>query len=121
MRFVSVPVPEEHVEAALEVALRLIEQGRLSEIKEAMEKSMAPGSQTFERALVDLVRSKRVTKEDALAQSDSPTNLHWLINNAPSNANEPSASSQPPSLLAFDKDTADGASFQEFTLHVDDN
>ena len=28
MRFVSVPVPEEHVEAALEIALRLIEQGR---------------------------------------------------------------------------------------------
>lgn len=28
MRYVSVPVPEEHVEAALEIALRMIEQGR---------------------------------------------------------------------------------------------
>lgn len=28
MRFVSVPVPEEHVEAALEIVLRMIEEGR---------------------------------------------------------------------------------------------
>lgn len=59
----------------------LIEQARLSEVKEAMEKSMAPGSQTFERALVELVRAKKVAKEDALAQSDSPTNLLWLLEN----------------------------------------
>jgi len=59
----------------------LIEQGRLTEVREAMEKSMAPGSQTFEGALVDLIRAGKVTREDALAQSDSPTNLLWLLEN----------------------------------------
>ena len=59
----------------------LIEQGRLTEIREAMDKSMAPGSQTFERALVELIRAGTVTREDALAQSDSPTNLLWLLEN----------------------------------------
>lgn len=59
----------------------LIEQGRLTEIREAMEKSLAPGSQTFERALVALIRAGRVSREDALAQSDSPTNLLWLLEN----------------------------------------
>ena len=47
------------------------------------------------RALVDLVRSKRVTKEDALAQSDSPTNLLWLLENTEDASVEPAA---PPPL-----------------------
>ena len=59
----------------------LIEQGRIGEVREAMEKSLSPGSQTFERALVALVRSKKVTLDDALAQADSPTNLLWLLEN----------------------------------------
>ena len=99
----------------------LIERGDINEVKQAMEQSLAPGCQTFEQHLYELYSDRVISLEEALANADSPTNLHWLINNAPSNANEPSASSQPPSLLAFDKDTADGASFQEFTLHVDDN
>jgi twitching motility protein PilU len=99
----------------------LIEQGRLSEIKEAMEKSMAPGSQTFERALVDLVRSGRVSKEDALAQADSPTNLLWLLENTEGgNAADPSA----PALNARPPDPKpetrpqDGPSFAEFMLNI---
>jgi len=97
----------------------LIEQGRLSEIKEAMEKSMAPGSQTFERALVDLVRSRRVTREDALAQSDSPTNLLWLLENtaeAPGAQPPPAPRAEPaPSAPAK---PADGPSFSEFMLNI---
>jgi twitching motility protein PilU len=60
----------------------LIEQGRLTEVKEAMEKSLAQGSQTFEQDLVRMVREKRIAREDALANSDSPTNLLWLLENA---------------------------------------
>jgi twitching motility protein PilU len=60
----------------------LIEQGRLPEIKEAVEKSMAPGSQSFDQALVKLVNDKRITREDALANADSPTQLLWLMENA---------------------------------------
>ena len=99
----------------------LIERGDINEVKQAMEQSLAPGCQTFEQHLYELYSDRVISLEEALANADSPTNLHWLINNAPSNANEPSASSPSPNLLAFDKDAAEGASFQEFTLHVDDN
>ena len=98
----------------------LIEQGRLSEIKEAMEKSMAPGSQTFERALVELVRTKRVSKEDALAQSDSPTNLLWLLENTDDVA-APLSSQLPSNVEAntpTDKKPADGPTFSEFMLNI---
>jgi twitching motility protein PilU len=98
----------------------LIEQGRLSEIKEAMEKSMAPGSQTFERALVELVRTKRVSKEDALAQSDSPTNLLWLLENT-DDVSAPLSSPLPSNVEAntpTDKKPADGPTFSEFMLNI---
>ncbi len=60
----------------------LIKNGELTQVKEAMEQSMAPGSQTFEKALFDLYSAGRVTLDEALASSDSPTNLRWLIDNA---------------------------------------
>jgi twitching motility protein PilU len=61
----------------------LIKAGDLSQIKDAMEQSLAPGSQTFEQALFQHIMSGKVSIEEAMANSDSPTNLHWLINNAP--------------------------------------
>jgi twitching motility protein PilU len=60
----------------------LIRNGEIAEIKDAMEQSLAPGSQTFEQALFDLYAAGRVSLDEALANSDSPTNLHWLISNA---------------------------------------
>ena len=62
----------------------LIRNGEMNQIKDAMEQSLAPGSQTFEQALYTLYRNDEITLENALAHSDSPTNLHWLINNASS-------------------------------------
>ena len=59
----------------------LIKNGAINEIKDAMEQSLAPGSQTFEQSLFHLYSSGQITLEDALASSDSPTNLHWLIYN----------------------------------------
>jgi twitching motility protein PilU len=59
----------------------LIEQGQLTEVKDAMEKSLAPGSQTFEQALVRLVRARVISREDAISNADSPTNLLWLLEN----------------------------------------
>ena len=73
----------------------LIKKGEMGEIKDAMEQSLAPGSQTFEQALYNLYRDGQITLEDALASSDSPTNLHWLINNGGQNpAPEASRSSE---------------------------
>jgi len=80
----------------------LIRKGEMGEIKDAMEKSMAPGSQTFEQALYRLYASDQITLEDALANADSATNLHWLINNAgkaparpPAGSSEPTATPAP--------------------------
>ena len=60
----------------------LIEKGEVNEIKDAMEKSMAPGSQTFEQALFKLFVDGHITQEEAMANADSPTNMLWLINQA---------------------------------------
>jgi len=60
----------------------LIKDGEMGEIKDAMEQSLAPGSQTFEQALYALYSQGTITLDEALANSDSATNLHWLINNA---------------------------------------
>jgi twitching motility protein PilU len=60
----------------------LIEKGEVGEIKEAMEKSMSPGSQTFEQDLFRLVRQNKVSTDEALANADSATNLGLLLGNS---------------------------------------
>jgi twitching motility protein PilU len=60
----------------------MIEKGDFSGVKEAMEKSMAPGSQTFEDDLARLIREKTITREEGLAFADSQTNLIWRLDNA---------------------------------------
>lgn len=60
----------------------LIKDGDISQVKDAMEQSMSPGSQTFEQALFHLYSTGQITMDEAMANSDSPSNLHWLINNA---------------------------------------
>jgi twitching motility protein PilU len=60
----------------------LIKNGEIDQIKDAMEQSLAPGSQKFEQSLFKLYTAGRVSLEEAMTNADSPTNLHWLINNA---------------------------------------
>jgi twitching motility protein PilU len=98
----------------------LIEKGELNGIKEAMEQSLAPGSQTFEQDLHRLYKEKVITLDEALANADSPTNLSWLINNeqiqSPAKATKaPTLNSALPDL----EESASGASFAEFTLNMD--
>ena len=86
--------------AAVEVLLNtrniseLIEKGEISEIKDALEKSLAPGSQTFEQALFNLFIQGRITQEEAMANADSATNMLWMINQA--TAGEISGQALPP-------------------------
>ena len=58
----------------------LIKNGEITQIKEAMEQSLYPGSQTFEQALCRLYLDGVIAYEEALTGSDSPTNLAWLVN-----------------------------------------
>jgi twitching motility protein PilU len=63
----------------------LIKTGEFSQIKEAMEQSLYPGSQTFEQALCRLYLDRVISYDEAMTASDSPTNLAWQINqNSPS-------------------------------------
>src|SRR5438034_1379746 len=72
----------------------LIEKGEINEIKEALEKSMSPGSQTFEQALFKLFMDGKITQEEAMANADSATNMLWLINQA--TAGDITSASKPP-------------------------
>jgi twitching motility protein PilU len=86
----------------------LIEQGDISGVKEAMEKSLAEGSQTFDVALAKLITDGTITREEGLAFSDSPTNLLWRLDNetAP-------ISRQPPK-----PEESDSSMFTEIILDV---
>ena len=59
----------------------LIEKGDFSGVREAMEKSMAEGSQTFEEDLARLILENRIDRKEGLAFADSPTNLMWRLQN----------------------------------------
>lgn len=58
----------------------LILNGRLSEIKEAMEQSGAKGMQSFDMALYELYKNEHISLEEALSNADSRTNLEARIN-----------------------------------------
>ena len=59
----------------------LIEKGELDAIRDAIEKSLSPGSQTFEQALIKLIHSGLISHEDGLQNADSATNLQWMLDN----------------------------------------
>jgi twitching motility protein PilU len=58
----------------------LVKAGEIAQIKEAMEQSLYPGSQTFEQSLCRLYLDRQISYDEAMSASDSPTNLAWLIN-----------------------------------------
>lgn len=70
---------------ALEILLNhglirsLIQEGRIKEIKEYIEKGRDEGMQTFDQALIDLYAAGHITEEIALAESDNPANLRLAI------------------------------------------
>ncbi|MCF8198729.1 MAG: PilT/PilU family type 4a pilus ATPase [Sulfuritalea sp.] len=100
----------------------LIDKGDLNEIKDAMEKSMVPGSQTFEQCLFTLYKKGTITLEEALNNADSANNLQQVINNAA----DPDAAAKADKPAEPDKDTAPDysksvapGSFSDFKLNMD--
>jgi twitching motility protein PilU len=74
-------VPAVEVMLNTKLVSELIEQGDFSGVKEAMEKSLAEGSQTFEQDLARLITTDMITRDEGLAYADSPTNLMWRLQN----------------------------------------
>jgi len=70
---------------ALEVLLNrglvksLIEEGRVKEIRETMEKNRVEGMCTFEQALLELYMKGEISEEVAVSESDNPANLRLQI------------------------------------------
>ena len=91
----------------------LIQKADFSGVREAMEKSLAVGSQSFEQDLARLVRDGLVSRNEAMAHADSPNNLLWRLQNdtqAPKGQQNQADSSE--------EDQSDHATFTEFTLDV---
>ncbi|NDP61647.1 PilT/PilU family type 4a pilus ATPase [Polaromonas sp.] len=74
-------IPAVEVMLNTKLVADLIEKGDFSGVKEAMEKSMAEGSQTFEQHIAKLITDGRVARKEGLANADSPTNLMWRLEN----------------------------------------
>ena len=86
----------------------LIENGQLGEVKEAVEKSLAEGSQTFEMDLARLINGGIISRDEGLSHADSPTNLLWRLQNEQS----------PMSRVAPKKEEPDVATFTEISIDV---
>lgn len=60
----------------------MINKGDFASVKDAMEKSMAQGSQSFEDDLARLIRDGIISRDEGLSYADSPTNLIWRLDNS---------------------------------------
>lgn len=65
----------------------LIQQGKIEEIKDIMQRSGAVGMQTFDMALLKLVESGEISYEEALRRADSPNNLRLALMTNPETQN----------------------------------
>ncbi|MBI5334782.1 MAG: PilT/PilU family type 4a pilus ATPase [Burkholderiales bacterium] len=105
-------IPAVEIMLNTKLVSELIEKGDFTGVKEAMDKSLAEGSQTFEQELARLIGEGLITRDEGLAFADSPTNLMWRLQNA----QEPVVPPASGSMLKPDEE--DGPSFTEITLDV---
>jgi twitching motility protein PilU len=101
-------VPAVEIMLNTKLVSELIEKGDLSGVKEAMEKSLAEGSQTFEQDIARLIGEGVISRDEGLAHADSPTNLLWRLQN----------DQAPISRVAAKKEEPEAAIFSEITLEV---
>ena len=90
----------------------LIQKADFSGVREAMEKSLAEGSQTFEQDIARLINDGLVSRNEGLAYADSPNNLMWRLQNDFQGAKSAQVAE------ATEEDQGDQATFTEFTLDV---
>ena len=102
-------VPAVEVLLNTKLVSELIEKGDLAGVKEAVEKSMAEGSQTFEKDIARLITEGVISRDEGLANADSPTNLLWRLQNDSAPASRSTVVKVPES---------DAATFTEITLDV---
>ena len=101
-------VPAVEVLLNTQLVSELVEKGDLGAVKEAVEKSLAEGSQTFEQDIARLINEGVVSRDEGVAYADSPTNLLWRLQNEQA----------PSSRAAAKKDEPETATFTEINLEV---
>lgn len=97
----------------------LMEKGDIDGIREAMQKSLSPGSQTFEQALFDLYSRGVISLDEALGAADSANNLQWLINNTENNKAKKPEQETEVVQAAMAEAPAQTLSFGNFELKTD--
>jgi len=96
--------------AAIEILLGtplvqdMIRRGDVHEIKEVIVKSESLGMQTFDRALYHLVKSGRISMDEAMKNADSPNNLRLTLS---LNSGQPDAKQARSGFSLIDKDEHD--------------
>ena len=93
----------------------MIEAGDFSGIKEAMEKSMAEGSQTFEDDIARMIRLDMVDQREGLVNADSPTNSMWKLGNQ---AQSSIQTADPVKEAAYEAEMGEAAQFTEIVLDI---
>ncbi|MBL8305209.1 MAG: PilT/PilU family type 4a pilus ATPase [Rubrivivax sp.] len=101
-------IPAVEVMLNTKLVSELIEKADLSGVKEAMEKALAEGSQTFEQDIARLINEGLVSRDEGLSHADSPTNLLWRLQNEQA----------PTSRAAAKKEEGDSATYTEFNIEV---
>ena len=102
-------VPAMEIMLNTSLVAEMIEKGDFTGVKEAMEKSMAEGGQTFEQDIARLIVQGLVDRKEGLANADSPTNLMWRLQNDFGARAKPEEQQEDPD---------DQPSFTEITLDV---
>lgn len=90
----------------------LIKAGEIAQIKDAMEQSLFPGSQTFEQALCRMYLDGVISFDEAMANADSPTNLAWLVNQFAPTKQDGAIPATP-----SDSSSAKSAEFSQFKIN----
>jgi len=101
-------VPAMEVMLNTKLISELINKGDFGGVKEAMEKSLAQGSLTFEQDIARLITENLVSRDEGLAYADSPTNLMWRLQN----------DMTPVSQAGAAKEESDQAVFSDFSVDV---
>jgi len=102
-------IPAVEVLLNTQLVSELIEKGDFTGIKEAMEKSLAEGSQTYEADIARLISEGLVSRDEGLIHADSPTNLMWRMQNDSGTRSK---------LTAKPEEVEEGPSFTDITLDV---
>jgi twitching motility protein PilU len=105
-------VPAIEVLLNTKLVAEMIERGDFGGVQEAMESSIAAGSQTFEQDLIRLVKAGLVSRDEAMEHSDSPANLMWQLSNQAEPADTGAGETQPSERIA------QAPVFTEFAVEV---